>query len=121
LTILVTFLLIGIWHGVGLEVTPPLAWRRQHRASLRFHYYTIFLKKRLGREGFKAYNENRWIRGRGHRDYILLLWRQPFLVRQYFCRDETNLLGLEVRVLPQMPQLHLADNRLLFTMSPASA
>jgi len=26
------------------------------------HYYTIFLKKRLGREKFKAYNENRWIR-----------------------------------------------------------
>jgi membrane protein involved in D-alanine export len=25
------------------------------------HYYTIFLKKRLGREKFKAYNENRWI------------------------------------------------------------
>ena len=24
--------------------------------------YTIFIKKRLGREGFKAYNENRWIR-----------------------------------------------------------
>jgi hypothetical protein len=27
------------------------------------HYYTIFLKRRLGRDGFKAYNENRWIRG----------------------------------------------------------
>jgi hypothetical protein len=26
------------------------------------HYYTLFLKKRLGREGFKAYNENRWIK-----------------------------------------------------------
>ena len=26
------------------------------------HYYTIFLKKKLGRDGFKAYNENRWIR-----------------------------------------------------------
>jgi len=26
------------------------------------HYYTIFLKKRLGREGFKAYNENRWVK-----------------------------------------------------------
>ena len=26
------------------------------------HYYTIGLKKWLGRERFKAYNENRWIR-----------------------------------------------------------
>jgi D-alanyl-lipoteichoic acid acyltransferase DltB (MBOAT superfamily) len=26
------------------------------------HYYTIGLKKRLGREGFKAYNANPWIR-----------------------------------------------------------
>lgn len=25
------------------------------------HYYTIFLKKRLGHDKFKAYNENRWI------------------------------------------------------------
>ena len=27
------------------------------------HYYTIVLKKRLGRDRFKAYNENRWIKG----------------------------------------------------------
>jgi len=26
------------------------------------HYYTLFLKKRLGCDGFKAYNENPWIR-----------------------------------------------------------
>ena len=25
------------------------------------HYYTLFLKKRLGRDGVKAYNSNRWI------------------------------------------------------------
>ncbi len=26
------------------------------------HYYTLALKARLGRDGFKAYNNNQWIR-----------------------------------------------------------
>ena len=63
LTILVTFLLIGVWHGVGWNYAAfGLA---QALGVGTVHYYTIFLKKRLGREGFKSYNENRWIRGAG--------------------------------------------------------
>ena len=63
LTILVTFLLIGIWHGVGWNYAAfGLA---QALGVATVHYYTIFLKKRLGREGFKSYNENHWIRGAG--------------------------------------------------------
>jgi D-alanyl-lipoteichoic acid acyltransferase DltB (MBOAT superfamily) len=59
LTILVTFLLIGVWHGVGWNYAAfGLA---QALGVATVYYYTIFLKKRLGREGFKAYNENRWI------------------------------------------------------------
>jgi D-alanyl-lipoteichoic acid acyltransferase DltB (MBOAT superfamily) len=59
LTILVTFLLIGIWHGVGWNYAAfGLA---QAVGVATVHYYTIFLKKKLGRDGFKAYNENRWI------------------------------------------------------------
>jgi D-alanyl-lipoteichoic acid acyltransferase DltB (MBOAT superfamily) len=59
LTIVVVFLLIGIWHGVGWNFA---AYGAAHALGVvTNHYYTIFLKKRLGREGFKAYNENRWI------------------------------------------------------------
>jgi D-alanyl-lipoteichoic acid acyltransferase DltB (MBOAT superfamily) len=58
-TILVTFLLIGIWHGAGLNYA--LFGLAQALGVATVHYYTIFLKKRLGREGFKAYNQNRWI------------------------------------------------------------
>jgi D-alanyl-lipoteichoic acid acyltransferase DltB (MBOAT superfamily) len=60
LAILVTFLLIGIWHGVGWNYAAfGLA---QAIGVAAVHYYTLFLKKRLGREGFKTYNENRWIK-----------------------------------------------------------
>jgi D-alanyl-lipoteichoic acid acyltransferase DltB (MBOAT superfamily) len=61
LTILVVFLLVGIWHGVGWNF---VAFGLMHGIGVAAnHYYTIFLKKRLGREKFKAYNENRWIHG----------------------------------------------------------
>ncbi|MDR3457450.1 MAG: MBOAT family O-acyltransferase [Verrucomicrobiae bacterium] len=60
LTIAVVFLLVGIWHGVGWNFA---AYGAVHALGVVInHYYTIFLKKKLGREGFKAYNENRWIR-----------------------------------------------------------
>lgn len=63
LTILVTFLLIGVWHGVGMNyVAFGLA---QAIGVVTVHYYTIFLKNRFGREEFKAYNENRRIRAVG--------------------------------------------------------
>ena len=58
-TIALVFLLIGVWHGVGWNYAAfGLA---QSLGVVAVHYYTIFLKKRLGRDGFKAYNENRWI------------------------------------------------------------
>lgn len=60
LTILVVFLLVGIWHGVGWNFA---AFGAMHAIGVATnHYFTIFLKKRLGREKFKAYNENRGIR-----------------------------------------------------------
>jgi D-alanyl-lipoteichoic acid acyltransferase DltB (MBOAT superfamily) len=59
LTITVVFLLVGIWHGVGWNYA---AFGAAHALGVVVnHYYTIILKKRLGREGFKAYTENRWI------------------------------------------------------------
>jgi D-alanyl-lipoteichoic acid acyltransferase DltB (MBOAT superfamily) len=60
LTITVVFLLVGIWHGAGWNFA---AYGAAHALGVvSNHYYTIFLKKKLGREKFKAYNENRWIR-----------------------------------------------------------
>jgi len=60
LTITIVFLLVGIWHGAGWNFA---AYGAVHALGVvANHYYTIFLKKRLGRERFKAYNENRWIR-----------------------------------------------------------
>jgi D-alanyl-lipoteichoic acid acyltransferase DltB (MBOAT superfamily) len=60
LTITVVFLLVGIWHGAGWNFA---AYGAAHALGVvTNHYYTIFLKKKLGRERFKAYNENRWIR-----------------------------------------------------------
>ena len=59
LTITVVFLLVGIWHGAGWNFA---AYGAVHAVGVvTNHYYTIFLKKRLGREGFKAYNANPWI------------------------------------------------------------
>ncbi|HUE37392.1 MAG TPA: MBOAT family O-acyltransferase [Candidatus Acidoferrum sp.] len=60
LAIVVVFLLIGIWHGVGWNFA---AYGAVHALGVvANHYYTIFLKKRLGRDRFRVYNENRWIR-----------------------------------------------------------
>jgi D-alanyl-lipoteichoic acid acyltransferase DltB (MBOAT superfamily) len=59
LTIVVVFLLIGIWHGVGWNYA---AFGAAHALGLVVnHYYTIGLKKSLGAEGFKAYNSTVWI------------------------------------------------------------
>jgi D-alanyl-lipoteichoic acid acyltransferase DltB (MBOAT superfamily) len=63
ITIFVVFLLIGIWHGVGWNYA---AYGAVHALALVVnHYYTLFLKRKLGRDGFKAYNENPWIRAVG--------------------------------------------------------
>jgi D-alanyl-lipoteichoic acid acyltransferase DltB (MBOAT superfamily) len=60
LTIVIVFLLVGVWHGVGWNFA---AYGAVHALGVvANHYYTIWLKKRLGREKFKAYNENRLIR-----------------------------------------------------------
>lgn len=60
ITIAIVFLLVGVWHGVGWNFA---AYGAAHALGVVVnHYYTIFLKNRLGREGFKAYNANPWIR-----------------------------------------------------------
>jgi D-alanyl-lipoteichoic acid acyltransferase DltB (MBOAT superfamily) len=60
ITIVIVFLLVGVWHGVGWNFA---AYGAAHALGVAAnHYYTIFLKNRLGREGFKAYNSNPWLR-----------------------------------------------------------
>jgi len=63
LAITVVFLLIGIWHGVGWNYA--VFGLAQALGVVTVHYYTIFLKRKLGREGFKAYNQNPWIHAAG--------------------------------------------------------
>ena len=59
ISIMVVFLLIGVWHGVGWNYA---AFGVAHGIGLVInHYYTVGLKKWLGRDGFKAYNDNPWI------------------------------------------------------------
>jgi D-alanyl-lipoteichoic acid acyltransferase DltB (MBOAT superfamily) len=59
MTIVVVFLLIGIWHGVGWNYA---AFGAAHAVGLvANHYYTVGLKSSLGAERFKAYNANPWI------------------------------------------------------------
>jgi D-alanyl-lipoteichoic acid acyltransferase DltB (MBOAT superfamily) len=59
LTIVVVFMLVGIWHGVGWHFA---AFGAAHALGVVVnHYYTIALKKQLGRDRFNAYNKNPWI------------------------------------------------------------
>lgn len=60
ITITIVFLLVGVWHGAGWNFVAFGA--AQSLGVVVVHYYTIFLKKRLGRDGYKKYNDNRWVR-----------------------------------------------------------
>jgi D-alanyl-lipoteichoic acid acyltransferase DltB (MBOAT superfamily) len=59
-SILVTFLLIGVWHGVGWHYAVFGALCALGVAVN--HYYTIFLKSYLGRDAFLKYNASQSIR-----------------------------------------------------------
>ena len=61
--IVVVFLLVGVWHGVGWNFVLFGAMNAVGVATV--HYYTIALKKWLGKERFAAYNRNRVIRAIG--------------------------------------------------------
>jgi D-alanyl-lipoteichoic acid acyltransferase DltB (MBOAT superfamily) len=88
LTIVVVFLLIGIWHGAGWNFA---AYGAVHALGVATnHYYTIGLKKWLGRDGFKAYNANPWI----HAVAVVLT----------FCYCATSLL-LFANTFPQLQDI----------------
>jgi D-alanyl-lipoteichoic acid acyltransferase DltB (MBOAT superfamily) len=59
-TIFVVFVLIGIWHGIGWHFAAFGV--SQAMAVVANHYYTLQLKKWLGRDRFAAYNRSPLIR-----------------------------------------------------------
>lgn len=56
LGILVVFLTIGVWHGVGWRFA--LFGLIHAVGVIANHYYTIWMKQRLGKKRYKAYNEH---------------------------------------------------------------
>src|ERR1700728_3249152 len=58
-SIFVVFIVCGIWHGVGVNFA--LFGLSQGVGLATVHYYTIFLKRKLGKQGFAAYRANRLI------------------------------------------------------------
>jgi D-alanyl-lipoteichoic acid acyltransferase DltB (MBOAT superfamily) len=62
-SIIAVFLVIGVWHGVGINYA--LFGLIQGIGLATVHYYTVFLKKRLGKSSFAAYRNNAVIRVTG--------------------------------------------------------
>jgi D-alanyl-lipoteichoic acid acyltransferase DltB (MBOAT superfamily) len=60
ITILTVFLAMGAWHGLAWNF---LIYGALHGIGVATcHYYTLFLKKRLGKVGYAKYEKNRAIR-----------------------------------------------------------
>lgn len=61
ISIMAVFIGIGAWHGLAWNM---LIYGALHGVGVAScHYYTIWLKKRLGKKGYAAYESNPWIRG----------------------------------------------------------
>ena len=59
LAIAIVFVLMGIWHGAGWNFVLYGLWHAVGVVAV--HYYTLFLKKRLGKVRYAKYRENRVI------------------------------------------------------------
>ena len=55
-SIFISFLAVGIWHGTGLHFL--IFGALQGIGIATVHYYTVWLKKKLGRDKFAAYRQN---------------------------------------------------------------
>jgi D-alanyl-lipoteichoic acid acyltransferase DltB (MBOAT superfamily) len=58
-SICTVFIVIGVWHGVGLHFALFGLFHGIGLAAV--HYYGYFLKKKLGKQGFIEYRDNRYI------------------------------------------------------------
>lgn len=57
--VLCVFLVIGIWHGVGIFF---VVFGLLHAAGvISNHYYTVWIKRVLGKQRYNAYNENPFV------------------------------------------------------------
>jgi len=59
-SIFTVFFSMGLWHGLSANF---IIYGSLHGAGVvTCHYYTTFLKRRLGKKGYAAYQNNRYIR-----------------------------------------------------------
>ncbi len=58
-SILISFIALGVWHGTGVNYL--IFGVSQGVGLATVHYYTVWLKKKLGRDRFAAYRNNRLI------------------------------------------------------------
>jgi D-alanyl-lipoteichoic acid acyltransferase DltB (MBOAT superfamily) len=59
-SIFISFLVVGVWHGTGLNFL--VFGALQGVGLVTVHYYTVWLKQKLGRDKFAAYRNNQGIR-----------------------------------------------------------
>jgi membrane protein involved in D-alanine export len=58
--IFVVFIVVGVWHGAGINF---VVFGAIHAvAVVAHHYYSLWLRRRLGKERLRAYNESRLVR-----------------------------------------------------------
>jgi D-alanyl-lipoteichoic acid acyltransferase DltB (MBOAT superfamily) len=60
-SLMATFLVVGAWHGKGWNFVAFGAL--QGAGLVTVHYYSAWLKQKLGRDGFADYRKNRLIKG----------------------------------------------------------
>jgi len=88
-SIFTVFVAMGAWHGLAWNM---LIFGALHGVGVAScHYYTIWLKKRLGKKRFMAYEGNPWIRRAGsvvtfaYMTFTLFFWANSMgAIRQIF-------------------------------------
>jgi D-alanyl-lipoteichoic acid acyltransferase DltB (MBOAT superfamily) len=82
LAIAAVFLLIGVWHGPGWHY---VAFGAMHALGVVVnHYYTVWLKRRLGRDRFNAYNRNPMIQAAAVATTFIFVTASMFLFANTF-------------------------------------
>ncbi len=91
-TVLIVFLLIGIWHGVGWNFVAFGA--AQGLGVVTVHYYEIALKKRLGKKGYAEYLRNPYIHAAAV--VVTFVWVSATL---FFLANDWKAMGAVISAL----------------------